>query len=113
MLRAPDLPSARGPASGALIAALPGAPGARVPAPSFVAEPLDDDDLQLALYVCYELHYRGWAGVDAGWEWNARLLAYRRRLEDWFLAAVREGVSVPPVRTPGDAVVALQELVAG
>src|SRR4051812_32514911 len=113
MLRAPDLPSARGPASAALIAALTGAPGARVPAPSFVADPLDDDDLHLALYVCYELHYRGWAGVDAAWEWDARLLAYRRRLEDWFLTAVREAATVAPALTPGDAVVALQELVAG
>jgi hypothetical protein len=34
-------------------------------------------DLQLALYVCYELHYRGFAGVDPGWEWDASLLHLR------------------------------------
>ena len=27
-------------------------------------------DLQLALYMCYELHYRGFSGVDPTWEWN-------------------------------------------
>jgi Iron-containing redox enzyme len=45
-------------------------------------------DVQLALYVCYELHYRGFAGVDAGWEWNPALLHLRARLEQTFLAAV-------------------------
>ncbi|MEW5809277.1 MAG: iron-containing redox enzyme family protein [Actinomycetota bacterium] len=49
-------------------------------------------DLQLALYLCYELHYRGFAGVDAGWEWNPGLLYLRGRLEDLFLEDVRRGV---------------------
>lgn len=49
-------------------------------------------DLQLALYLCYELHYRGFAGVDAGWEWNPGLLYLRGRLEDLFLDDVRRGV---------------------
>ncbi len=45
-------------------------------------------DVQLSLYVCYELHYRGFAGVDPGWEWNPGLLHLRARLEDAFLGAV-------------------------
>ncbi|TRW89290.1 iron-containing redox enzyme family protein [Mycolicibacterium sp. 018/SC-01/001] len=49
-------------------------------------------DLQLALYLCYELHYRGFAGVDAAWEWNPGLLHLRGRLEDLFLDDVRRGV---------------------
>lgn len=49
-------------------------------------------DLQLALYLCYELHYRGFAGVDAGWEWNPGLLYLRSRLEDLFLEDVRRAV---------------------
>ena len=49
-------------------------------------------DLQLALYLCYELHYRGFAGVDAGWEWNPGLLYLRGRLEDLFLEDVRRAV---------------------
>ena len=44
-------------------------------------------DLQLALYICYELHYRGFAGVDPRWEWNPALLALRGQLEEAFLAA--------------------------
>ena len=49
-------------------------------------------DVQLALYVCYELHYRGFAGVDNDWEWNPGLLHLRARLEDTFLTAVRDDV---------------------
>ena len=49
-------------------------------------------DLQLALYVCYELHYRGFAGVNPRWEWNPGLLHVRGRLEDTFLSAVRNDV---------------------
>jgi hypothetical protein len=49
-------------------------------------------DLQLALYACYELHYRGFAGVDPRWEWNPALLQVRARLEEVFLTAVGHGV---------------------
>jgi hypothetical protein len=49
-------------------------------------------DVQLALYVCYELHYRGFAGVDPGWEWNPGLLHLRAQLEDSFLTAVQRDV---------------------
>lgn len=49
-------------------------------------------DIQLALYVCYELHYRGFAGVDPGWEWNPGLLHLRAQLEESFLSAVQRGV---------------------
>jgi len=45
------------------------------------ADPLRDDDLQLALWTCYELHYRGFEGVDSDWEWDPELLAVRRELE--------------------------------
>jgi hypothetical protein len=50
------------------------------------------EDLQLALYVCYELHYRGFRDVDPEWEWNPALLEERARLEGAFLAALRAGV---------------------
>jgi Iron-containing redox enzyme len=49
-------------------------------------------DLQLALYMCYELHYRGFAGVDPTWEWNPGLLHLRAQLERAFLAGVRRDV---------------------
>ena len=49
-------------------------------------------DVQLSLYVCYELHYRGFAGVDPEWEWNPALLHLRARLEEAFLTAVHRDV---------------------
>jgi hypothetical protein len=58
-----------------------------------VAEPLSDDDLQLALYVGYELHYRGFPGCDAAWEWSPGLLSARGTLERAFFAALE--VAVP------------------
>nr|WP_245194859.1 iron-containing redox enzyme family protein [Kitasatospora phosalacinea] len=94
---APPLPAARGPLSAAVLAAL------RRPAPAHLSPPpLDDpadpwgEDVQLALYVCYELHYRGFAGVDDAWEWSPSLLALRGRLERAFLAALRREVGEPP-----------------
>ena len=57
-------------------------------------------DLQLALYMCYELHYRGFAGVDPSWEWNPGLLHLRAQLERVFLAGVRRDVGpIDPDRT--------------
>jgi hypothetical protein len=49
-------------------------------------------DLQLALYVCYELHYRGFAGVSGSWEWDPTLLGLRGRLERVFFDAVSRDV---------------------
>lgn len=56
-------------------------------------------DLQSALYICYELHYRGFAGVSPKWEWEPSLLAFRALLEQRFLAALRAELGpVPPLR---------------
>ena len=54
------------------------------------------EDLQLALYCCYELHYRGFAGISADLEWDPRLLGLRRHLERTFLAALRADVPGGP-----------------
>jgi hypothetical protein len=104
----PALPDPRGTASAALLAALAGAPG------TFEAPPPDDhEDLHLALYCCYELHYRGFAGVDSRWEWEPWLLAVRGGLERRFEAELMElagGVEAPP--EPGEIDAVLRELVA-
>jgi hypothetical protein len=50
------------------------------------------EDLQLALYCCYELHYRGFAAVSEDLEWAPGLLAVRQQLEQIFLAALRSDV---------------------
>ncbi|MCK7624398.1 iron-containing redox enzyme family protein [Streptomyces sp. RS10V-4] len=52
------------------------------------------EDLQLALYVLYELHYQGFAGVADDEEWDPGLLTVRRRLEERFLGALRQDVEV-------------------
>ncbi|RZU31238.1 iron-containing redox enzyme family protein [Blastococcus saxobsidens] len=53
-----------------------------------VDDALADDDLQLALASCYELHYRGFDGVSDDWEWEPGLLQLRAGLERAHLAAL-------------------------
>ena len=53
---------------------------------------LHDDDLQLALFCLYELHYSGIEGAGDNWEWNLRLLGVRQRIEVAFEARVRDEV---------------------
>jgi Iron-containing redox enzyme len=49
------------------------------PVPAYATE-----DLQLGLYLCYELHYRGLPGASDAWEWSPRLLDWRASLERVF-----------------------------
>ncbi|MDP8938175.1 MAG: iron-containing redox enzyme family protein [Actinomycetota bacterium] len=85
---APALPSPRGPLSEYVVEHLRRTPQALPTAPDPHGH-WTDDDLQLALYICYELHYRSFAGVDERWEWHPELLRFRARLEDVFEEAVR------------------------
>lgn len=91
----PALPAAHGPLSTAVRRILT-TPASREPSGRIGASVRDSDpyglDLQLALYMCYELHYRGFASVDPGWEWNPALLGLRAELERVFLAGVRRDV---------------------
>jgi hypothetical protein len=57
---------------------------------------LTDDDLQIALAVCYELHYRGFDGVSEDWEWHPELVRLRAGLEQRHLDALRETVGPLP-----------------
>jgi hypothetical protein len=106
----PPLPAPRGALSEALLAALAGPPGPIATPAVDVDDPLADDDLQLALYCAYELHYRSFTGVDPAWEWEPGLLAVRARLEAPFEGALRDAVPAPPV-APEDVEPALRELV--
>jgi hypothetical protein len=89
-LTVPSLPEPRGPLSEVVITALrtgaPLRPAATGAGDSF------GEDLQLALYVCYELHYQGFGDVDAEWEWEPELLHLRRVMERRFLSAIRAEV---------------------
>ncbi|GGV66133.1 hypothetical protein GCM10010512_03150 [Streptomyces thermoviolaceus subsp. thermoviolaceus] len=91
--RGPELPAARGPLSAAVLAYLRDG-GALPPAEAAAQAPPYGDDLQLALYLCYELHYRGFAGVPADREWDPGLLRLRAALEQRFLAALRADAPV-------------------
>jgi hypothetical protein len=55
-------------------------------------EPLCDEDLQLALYLCYELHYRGLPGVAEEWEWSPSLIGLRGHFERAFERALLDAV---------------------
>lgn len=85
------LPKARGPVSAGLIGMLRGGPAGLEDAEIAVADPYGDD-LHLALYLCYELHYRGIDGVAEDREWDPGVLAVRRVLEHRFLDALRRDV---------------------
>ncbi len=72
---------------------------------------LRNEDVQLSLYLCYELHYRGLPGVDDRWEWEPTLLALRRELESRFEHALLE--VVPPLEVdpaPAEIDLALREI---
>lgn len=72
----------------------------------------EDDDLQLALWCCYELHYRGFDDVDDGWEWHPAIVGFRGSLERQWLVELRsmagDVAGGPASRVPG----ALAELVS-
>lgn len=74
-----------------------------------VADPLTDADLHLALACCYELHYRGFDGVDDLTEWSPAIMGLTRLLEAAFEAAVARAVPRPAVTT--DVTTALRRLV--
>jgi hypothetical protein len=77
-----------------------------------VEDPLGDDDLQLALYLCFELHYRSFRGVDEGWEWSPGLLATRAVLERRFMTAIEDRLGPAGPIDPtavGDALFRLEE----
>src|SRR5690242_4595077 len=101
----PGLPAPRGTLTEALIDALResgpshGTPGL----PAELAEGgVLGEDFQLALYVLYELHYRGFDDVDERWEWQPGLVALRSALERDFEATLREGV--PSADEPAEPV---------
>jgi hypothetical protein len=99
------LPEPRGAVTERLLAALVGPPGRLAP-----AEPSDGEDLHLALYCCYELHYRGLPGVDDRWEWAPDLLALRGALEDAFEAELRAVVPAPPIPSSAEMDLALRAI---
>lgn len=85
-------PIVRGPWTRALMSLLHGSESAADVSDEtpVVRNVLDDSDLQMALYLCYELHYAGIDGVDDRFEWSPRVLALRGALEYQFESALRD-----------------------
>lgn len=83
-----NLPQARGPLSDAVIETLRTSPADGLPAPDWSLcddDVLGSEDLQLALWILFELHYRGFddvVGPDR--EWDPHLIAWRGQLERRF-----------------------------
>ncbi|MEV6139583.1 iron-containing redox enzyme family protein [Nocardia sp. NPDC051990] len=80
------LPRPCGELSAAVLEALRTPAGS--PIPGVRAADPSDRDLHSALHTCYALHYEGFDGVDAEWEWDPGLLGLRAELESRFLAAL-------------------------
>ena len=102
----PPLPAPRGPLSEWALSTLTSPPGPCGPVPDAVDDPVTGDDAALALYLLYELHYRGLAGVSPDWEWQPDLLASRQVLERRLLDRLQSAVPMPDA--PGDIAAALQ-----
>ncbi|MFF8558941.1 iron-containing redox enzyme family protein [Streptomyces albidoflavus] len=95
-LTRPRLPEPRGPVSAGVVEALRSGGSPVTDGAEATADPYGED-LQLALYVLYELHYQGFAGApaDDSREWDPGLLALRATLEQPFLAALRADAERP------------------
>lgn len=106
------LPTPRGPITAALFERLTRPPHRFDPPAVPAGEPVvDDEDLQLALFTCYELHYQGFDGVDDRWEWEPSLLRQRGALEERLERGL-EMIVPRPVTPPAHIRHALTELVA-
>lgn len=99
-------PTARGPASESLVTLLRGSAETQTEdfsafldsVASGIAQTqgmLADEDLQLTLFILYELHYSGLAQADERWEWNPGLITARGQLESAFEQELRAAVVLP------------------
>ncbi|MET1051279.1 MAG: iron-containing redox enzyme family protein [Mycetocola sp.] len=98
--------TARGPLSSLLLDLLRSAPdgdagldavltAAAADALTAATDIVHDDDIQVALFVLYGLHYGSVVDTDDSWEWHPSLIALRRTLETAFEAELRAVVPVP------------------
>ncbi len=110
-----QLPLERGPISRRVIERLTGPDDEMATIDVGPCPVLDDPDAQLALWILYELHYRGFDDVPDDREWDLDLLALRRKLESRFEAELRSGVSARLEAVParGDVCQRLFALVEG
>ena len=107
------IPQSRGPVSAGLLELLETSPAAdEAPLAAALRERttaalaqtddlLQDDDLQTALFLAYELRYSGLRGVDDAWEWHPEVLALCASIELELEKALRERAPMPELPAPG------------
>ncbi len=83
------LPLERGPISRHVIERLASTAATADPVATGTGPVVEDPDAQLALWVTYELHYRGFGEVPDDCEWDLGLLELRRTLEQRFEQELR------------------------
>jgi hypothetical protein len=91
------LPSARGPLSSWVLETIR---GSRTAPPTVPFSDSFDDDLQLALYCCYEPHFTALPEAVIDLEWDLDVLAFRHELEWVFEVGLRDVVGA--VRSTAD-----------
>ncbi|RDI16573.1 iron-containing redox enzyme family protein [Lentzea flaviverrucosa] len=99
------LPAPRGHMSSALVAALrlPPPPRPALLVSGGTREAWQDDDLQLSLWICYELRMRGFDDVATGWEDHPALAQFHAALEARWEGALRSLTEVTsPVALPDE-----------
>jgi hypothetical protein len=84
------LPPPCGPVSEWLVGVLAGARGEARPAFPYEGPVVFDRDVQLALWIAYELFYRGFDDVDDAYEWDPAVLSVRGQIERCFEAELRD-----------------------
>jgi hypothetical protein len=62
--------------------------------------PFADDDLQLALWVAYELQYRGFDEVDPDRQWDPDVIAFRNELDRPWIGWLQANCRVRPTDQP-------------
>ena len=105
-------PAPRGPISSTLIAHLSGSSHRLDPGAEIEGDPLLSEDLHLALFVCFELHYRGFDVVDDLREWDPTVIRYRNGLVEAFEKAL-EGKVQRSDLAPDEVEGRLRQIAAG
>ncbi len=104
-----ELPTVRGPITSALFSHWTDGTPMR-PLRSAGGDPLIDDDLHLALWACYQLHYGGFRELSDDVEWDTDTLGLRALLEGRFEQALRDEHETATL--PEDPVAALRAISA-
>ena len=108
------LPQERGPISRHVIQALADEGDGTLALALGPGDVTGDEDVQLALWMIYELHYRGFEGVPDDREWDLELLSLRRSIERRFELELRDATRerLQSVPDEGDIGAQLLDLVA-